>query len=353
MKKSLLIICQSQFGYHIDTYYYCKFLKNDFNITYLCWDYGFERIEMDEIDIKFVTRHGTRPERLLRYIGTALSEVSNQNYDIHFIKYFPACATLKILNNNKKFVLDIRSSYIDKKKIIRWIYNRLLQAETSFFKELTVVSYGLAIKLKIDKKAKILPLGADVISSASKTFESLKLLYVGTLSNRNIYQSLQGFIKFYLEYSHIIPLSYTIIGKGAAGEENLLRKIVRENNLSVYVLVLGQVPHDQLKIHFDTHNIGVSYVPITDYFNVQPVTKTFEYLLSGMPVIATNTDENRYIINCENGVLIQDCAEEFYNGLKQIYERRMIYDSTAIRNSSEKYHWEFITASFKKYLSGL
>ena len=46
--------------------------------------------------------------------------------------------------------------------------------------------FSLAEKLGIALKAHILPLGADVISSVNKTFDSLHLLYVGTLFNRNI-----------------------------------------------------------------------------------------------------------------------------------------------------------------------
>jgi hypothetical protein len=38
MKKKLLIINKIQFGYHTDTFKYCQYLKDEFDITYICFD---------------------------------------------------------------------------------------------------------------------------------------------------------------------------------------------------------------------------------------------------------------------------------------------------------------------------
>jgi glycosyltransferase involved in cell wall biosynthesis len=90
---------------------------------------------------------------------------------------------------------------------------------------------------------------------------------------------------------------------------------------------------------------------MTDYYDVQPVTKTFEYLLSGMPVIATNTSENRKVINQGNGVLIGDTAEDFYTGLKTILKNRLFFDSVKIRNNSMEYTWyNIVDKNLKIYL---
>ena len=52
----LIIIAQEQFGYHIDTYYYCKYLKNDFNLVYICWDHGFQKIKLDGVCVEYINR---------------------------------------------------------------------------------------------------------------------------------------------------------------------------------------------------------------------------------------------------------------------------------------------------------
>ena len=45
-KKSILIIIKNQFGYHTDYTKYCEYLNSEFNITYLCFDAGYEKLVM-------------------------------------------------------------------------------------------------------------------------------------------------------------------------------------------------------------------------------------------------------------------------------------------------------------------
>ncbi|MFW8602217.1 glycosyltransferase [Desulfobacterota bacterium M19] len=349
-RKKLLILCQNQFGYHVDAYYYCKYLREHFDITYLCWDYGLPEILMPEVNIIFVPRTGSIVARYSRYLSAALSEIRREQYDIHFIKYFRACFLLKVFNFQKQFVLDLRSGHISGRVVNRYVFDLLTRGETLFFRNITVISKSLARRSGLEKRAIILPLGADRLSRTKKTFESLRLLYVGTLTERNINQTLLGFMKFYNEFKDRIETHYTIIGTGVCDEEDRLRAIVRSKGLSTVVSVLGRIPHDRLKPYFDSHNVGVSFVPMTDYFDVQPVTKTFEYLLSGMPVIATATSENKLVLTHDNGVLIEDSPQGFYLGLKLLSERASSYNSGMIGREASKYLWTFIVKNFHKYL---
>ena len=207
---------------------------------------------------------------------------------------------------------------------------------------MTVISKSLAEKLFISHKSHVLPLGADIISLVNKSFDNIHLLYVGTLYNRNIDETIHGFKKFYDIYKDKVPVTYTIIGSGVRSEEANLKKIVFNYGLTKVVNITGRIPHIKLKSYFDTANIGVTYIPLTDYYDCQPVTKNFEYLLSGMPVIATHTSENRKVINQDNGVLIGDSAENFYVGLETIFIKRHLFCSEKIRNKSVKYSWKNI-----------
>ena len=94
-----------------------------------------------------------------------------------------------------------------------------LWIEMKFFKYKTVISEGLAKKLQLNSNIYILPLGADIISSTRKTFDEMNLLYVGTLYNRKIEDTLVGFANFYQVYKNKIKMRYTIIGKGKDNEE--------------------------------------------------------------------------------------------------------------------------------------
>ena len=120
------------------------------------------------------------------------------------------------------------------------------------------------------------------------------------------------------------------------------------------VNIPGAISHPQLKPWLDAANVGVSYVPLTDYYDCQPVTKTFEYLLSGMPVIATNTLENRKVIKPENGVLVGGTAEKFYSGLKVVFEKRRLFDSAKIRKEAMGYTWKnIVSKNLESYLKSI
>ena len=142
-------------------------------------------------------------------------------------------------------------------------------------------------------------------------------------------------------------MTYTIIGSGFTTEEDQLKAIVKFEKVGESVQIVGQIPHDELKPFFDSHNIGISYIPKTDYFDVQPPTKTFEYLLSGMAVIATDTSENKAVINYNNGILINDTSEDFYQGLVMIFTNQKIYNSDNIRLNSMQYKWNKIIDNLK------
>lgn len=339
--KNIIIISQEQFGYKNSSYYYCKYLKYDFEIVYVCWNYGLPKIEMDGVKVIYVNRKGNFLLRSIRFLQQALGQIGDERY-IVFTMYFKGVSlALRILRPRNCFVLDIRTGSVNKNPIVRWLQDARLKFEARFFRHVTVISYSLAEKLCLAENSHILPLGADVISLVEKSFDNLCLLYVGTLYNRNIDVTIHGFKKFYDELKDKIPISYTIIGNGPNKEEESLRDLVIRLELTNVVTVTGTIQHTLLKPWFDSANAGVSYVPLTEYYDCQPVTKTFEYLLSGIPVIATNTSENRRIINQENGILVGDSSDEFYSGLKMISAEKKFY-STKIRNSNKCYSWKNI-----------
>jgi glycosyltransferase involved in cell wall biosynthesis len=340
--KKLILINPNQFGYNNATYYYCKYLKKYYHITYLCWDHNLLKIDIPGVKVVYVNRRGNMIARSLRFLRYAFKELRNDP-TIVFIKYFKIVSlALRLLKPTYNYVLDIRTGSVHKNSLNRRLHDARLKFETRLFKNVTVISESLAEKLGLKHKAHILPLGADVLSRKDKLLKELNFLYVGTLHNRNIDITIHGFKKFYNEFKNQIPMSYTIIGSGPNNEENTLRDIVVKLGISKVVKITGRIPQSQLGPYFDSANVGISYVPITDYYDVQPVTKTFEYLLSGMPVIATNTSENRKVINQENGVLVGETPEEFYSGMKLVLEKVKLFDSAKIRNTSMNFTWEHI-----------
>jgi glycosyltransferase involved in cell wall biosynthesis len=339
-KKKVLIIDDKQFGYLNRTYYLNKYFKKYYNIFNLCHDLEKSKIKLDGVKVEYVPFKGNKIFKKIRFINRAISEIKN-HYDLIFVNYFIGCSLLKIFSPYKNIVLDIDTGYISEKKILLSLFNMILFFESLFFKKITIISEGLRELLKINKnKVHIFPVGSDIVSVNKKKFDVLRILYVGVLGKkRKLENTILGLKKFYREYNNKLSIKYTIIGSGPSQSD--LIELVKKNKLNNVINIIGYVPHEDLKKYFDTHNIGISYVPILKCYNFQPPTKTFELLAAGMPVIATNTFENRRLINKKNGVLIADTAEGIYHGLKKIIKYNG-YDSYSIRQSIEEYTWNHI-----------
>lgn len=348
MKKKLLFVNQSQYGYHIDYVQYCNYLKEDFDITFLCWDYKKKKIEESRIKIIYVSRSGNIIKRNIRFIQYTLRIIKKYNFALVFIHFFRGASLIPLLNrNNQKIHLDIRTGSISQNKVNRFIYNTILQFESHFFKSISIISPGLRNKLCINKNAYILPLGANPISVKRQFKHKLHLLYVGTLSNRRIEDTVEG-IKLFLIDQPKADIYYTIVGEGYKNEQEDLQNRIFQLGLQNHIELKGYVPHYELVMFYQVSNLGLSYIPITPYYEYQPATKTYEYLMAGMPVIATKTYENKQIINQSNGVLIKDTPISFAKGISKIYNNIDSFNSEDIKKSAADYEWSKIIQTMKR-----
>uniref|UniRef100_UPI004047FBB1 glycosyltransferase n=1 Tax=Algoriphagus sp. TaxID=1872435 RepID=UPI004047FBB1 len=257
------------------------------------------------------------------------------------INYFLGCSFLNLFTKGK-IIVDIRSGYIHKNNFKRFFFNSLLLLEVSSFKNITVISKNLSKHLNLPKRAHHIPLGSPSFSKLEKKYESFKLLYVGTFYQRNLHQAIKGFSKFYFEYKDLIKIEMNLIGVGNYADIHLINNTISELGVGHVVKYLGEIRYPELNKYFEYHNIGLSYIPLTQYFNFQPPTKTFEYLSSGMITIATSTVENISVINESNGILIRDNEDSLFEGLKFLYNNKNKYNSFRIQDNSRQYSWENI-----------
>ena len=346
-KPKLLFVYPNQFGYHIDSYKYCEYLQDKFDLTYICFDQGFDRLDLPDVNVIYMPYNTGKVRRLVHFFIYLIQLTRKEKIDILFTVQFKFCFIIGLCAISKVKILDYRSGDLSSNYFMRSLKNIIMRFDALFFQYVTIISEGLRDILFLNKgRAIILPLGADVISSRVRSFDRLDLLYLGTLNLRNIDQTIDGFAQFLdknKEISHLF--SYTIIGFGTKQEEEKINFIIKKMGLNHTVRFLGRKKYTELSSFFDDCNVGVTYVPMTPYYEYQPVTKLFEYLLSGMPVIATNTYENKLIVNYTNGVLISDSSEDFCNGLMKVYDLRKSFDSIVIRESVEFYKWSNIIKS--------
>jgi glycosyltransferase involved in cell wall biosynthesis len=342
MKTSLLIVSRQQFGYHIDTLYYCRYLRDRFDVTYIGWDYGRPRIELDGVRVLYIQRESSRWLRYLSFL-TQARHAAKRHRGVVFLVYFPGCALVTPRAARTRAVLDIRTGSVSRNALVRTIADAMLRAEARMFKHVTIITSGLAARLRLRPDCvHVVPLGADVLCTADKSFERLRLLYVGTLHNRRIQDTLLGLRLFLDGEGAGVECRYSIVGSGYRSEVEDLRAMATRLGLESCVEIVGQVPHSELPRFFEEANVGVSYIPMTDYFDVQPPTKTFEYLLAGMAVVATATTENKKVIGDENGVLIEAAPASFAAGLAEIHRGRQRFSSAASRRSVSANQWNLI-----------
>ena len=166
-------------------------------------------------------------------------------------------------------------------------------------------------------------------------------IYVGTFDDRQIDKTISAVSEFHRQFP-AVPITYDIIGDGHHNELSQYKEMVRSLSLDDIVVLYGRIPNTELKPYLDKANVGVSFVPITSYFNVQPPTKTFEYTLSGLYTIATKTEENEAVINGKCGCLIEDTEEDFIKALIYIWQNRDAIDSKTVREKMVKYNWRNI-----------
>jgi glycosyltransferase involved in cell wall biosynthesis len=349
IKPNLLIIDPAQFGYHSDTYYYCKHLRSDFNISYYGFDENKKAVPLEQITLITIKKKQDRILRELRFIAKACRLIRKGSFDFVHVNYFKGCSALHLCVPNKRMLVDVRSASILTESWKRAVYDFFLKAEVRSFQNIGVISSGLAKRLSLPARHIITPLGADIISHKSKPKNIIKFLYVGTFYNRNLHHTILGFKQFFEAYSHQIQISYTIVGDGPSDELENLQELVKKLGFAKHIHLTGRIPQNKLKPFFDSHNIGISYVPITDYYHYQPPTKTFEYLLSGMPVIATRTHENTCIINENNGVLIHDTPTGVYLGMNSLYSKLNQLDAEKIQQQSVKYSWKYIVKNLSEH----
>ena len=355
-KPKLLFIYANQFGYHTDSYKYCEYLKQDFEISYLCYDQGFEKLFIPDVNIIYMPYNSGKIGRLINFYTFSINLSRREAFDIIFTIHFKLCFIIGLFAKSRIKILDYRTGDLNSITVIRKLKNIIMRFDSLFFKKVCVISEGLRGALYFKKNnTLILPLGADIISEDDHSFARIDLLYVGTLNQRNIGQTIDGYKMFLTKYKEFSErTSYIIIGFGTQQDHDEINFKIKENELENYVTFLGRKKYSDLHQYFSKCNIGVTYVPVTPYFDIQPVTKLFEYLLSGMPVIATNTYQNRLIINSSNGILIKDSPEDFCFGIKKIYERRESFKSSDIRKSVEFNTWEnIVNDNLKPYLLSL
>ena len=164
---------------------------------------------------------------------------------------------------------------------------------------------------------------------------------MGTLDKRNIHETIYGVSDFVGKNSSV-KISYDIVGNWNDDSINLISLAIKETKSEGIINYHGRKTREELIPFLERNNIGIVFIPQKEYYDFQPSTKLYESFLAGMPVIATNTFENRKEIRDNSGVLCEDNNNSFSNALNAIYKKRNQFSSEEIKRIYEASSWENI-----------
>mgnify|MGYP002852467545 CR=1 FL=1 len=347
--NKISIVHRTQFGYHTDVYKWCEYLNDTYHIDMICFDEGRPKYTMKNVTVHYGYGKGGKIVRWICFMVLCFLRLSLFR-GIILVSHFRESAFLKKMMPWRKMILDIRTFSINPDNNKRYVENEKLFNSVKLYDYITVISEGLRAQLPKSKElSSVLPLGGEIIELPHKRYDRLDMLYVGTFFNRHLEETIKGFAIAKKKLPEI-EMIYHIVGDGPNGEEEKLKLLCKKLAIENDVVFYGRLPHDQLPLFYEKCNIGVSYVPIVSYYEYQPVTKTFEYIMAGLYTIATATQSNKEIINKKNGYLIEDDAHSFANALINIAESKDLINDSDVRRSLESYTWELIVNNIMKPL---
>lgn len=347
-KKSVLFVFQSQIGYGSNYYDYVRYLVDfGYRVGVVCLDCGKKKVSFDsDVEILYLTNKNSIQYRLVlmwnaiklhkKYDFVVLNQVSGLWFGSLFIPY-------------KKRFLYLRTGSVANNRLKRFLGDTDMRLQILAFRKILVLSDLLADKFRIPKNKRVVfPLGAEELAKNEKTYsDKTRLLYVGTFNNRRIEETIEG-LSLFLKQNNASRglISYDIVGAGSQIEESVLKQRTEALDLQDIVHLHGYLTHDEAIPLYEACNVGVCHVPIDERYDVQPPTKIYEYALSGLVSLATETKANKELISNDNGILYSDTAKGFCDALQTYWNRRFEYKTDVIKSSLSLYRKQDTVKNF-------
>lgn len=116
----------------------------------------------------------------------------------------------------------------------------------------------------------------------------------------------------------------TLTMVGASAEQiRYCTERARELGIADALTVLGRVPGEAIPQYLADADAGICIWEDRLYWRFNPPTKLFEYLVAGLPVLASNIRTHTdYIRSWENGLVFDYAAEAFAAAVAELWQRR-------------------------------
>tara|TARA_Y100001001_G_scaffold157550_1_gene175853 strand:- start:6864 stop:8051 length:1188 start_codon:yes stop_codon:yes gene_type:complete len=188
------------------------------------------------------------------------------------------------------------------------------------------------------------------------TGTTLRLVYVGFLTElRGLDLLIRAVAQYISRGNAADSIKVDIVGKGASKPK--LENLVTELGVERSVTIHGWLDHERVNELMAAANIGALTYRVCGHWNHTIPNKIFDYMLSGLPVLATEVIPIKRIIDeTQCGVVCQDldpadiAAKLEYLRTPEIRES---LGTNGYRAVLRKYNWESEKARLEKVMSSL
>jgi glycosyltransferase involved in cell wall biosynthesis len=219
----------------------------------------------------------------------------------------------------KKLVMDIRTIPVDippgiKGRIFVMRFNLALWLANLFCDGLTVITPMLGNSIlpqvkRLKRKMGVWTSGVN-LSHFERHGENFRkelglenkkvLIYHGVLSpNRGLQNVVHALDILRDEYSDLV---FLLVGDGPGKEE--LEDLARNLKLKDRVRFTGSVPYVNVPAYVRSADLAILPFPNIEWWAVSSPLKLMEYLAAGIPIVATDIEANRWVINETGGAVM-------------------------------------------------
>lgn len=174
----------------------------------------------------------------------------------------------------------------------------------------------------------------------------LRLVYTGTVAReRGRDVMLEGLA---LARQAGVPAELTLVGASAEQRDHCMRRAA-QLGLGAALQVVGRVEGEAIPAYLGRAHFGVCLWEDRSWWRFNPPTKLFEYLVAGLPVLASEiSTHTRYVQSGRNGWVFRYSAAGFADALWAVWRHRDNWPAWAeqARVGAAPFRWDGIAPHF-------
>ncbi|MFH1817366.1 MAG: glycosyltransferase [Pseudomonadota bacterium] len=183
--------------------------------------------------------------------------------------------------------------------------------------------------------------------------DPLELIYTGTVQKARGRDVMLKAVAMAVKSG--VPVHLTMVG--ASPEElSYCNDYARQLGIAEAVTLHGRVPGNEIPAYIAQADAGICIWEDRPWWRFNPPTKLFEYLVAGLPVLASNIcTHTQYISHGHNGLVFEYDSGSLAQAIQALWERRAelpAYKQRAFE-SSTPYLWENIEPVFLESIEEL